>query len=163
MLLARIINPMRKSTINPMRWRCRPLHRWMLLAQKIINTQLRQLHKRNWSSRCFRPAAKWIKRSTNWLKRWKIIAAKSVQVTFTLRKENCPAAKLGDNILPHKDCIKYLDRRLTWQNHIKAKREEILHRYKNLYWMLGRNSRFSLDNKLLIYKVVLKPVWMYGI
>lgn len=26
-----------------------------------------------------------------------------------------------------------------------------------------RNNKLSIDNKLLIYKTILKPVWMYGI
>lgn len=104
-----------------------------------------------------------------WMKRWKLkaCAAKSVQVTYTLRKEDCPPVKLGDTTLPHRSCVKYLgmhlDRRLTWQQHIRAKKDELIYRLKNLHWLLGRNSRLSLDNKLLIYKVVLKPVWMYGI
>jgi hypothetical protein len=34
---------------------------------------------------------------------------------------------------------------------------------RNLYWILGRHSPLSLRNKTLIYKVVLRPVWTYGI
>jgi len=32
-----------------------------------------------------------------------------------------------------------------------------------MYWIIGRNSPLSLENKLLVYKTVLKPVWTYGI
>jgi hypothetical protein len=32
-----------------------------------------------------------------------------------------------------------------------------------MYWLLGRNSRLSLPNKLLLYKAILKPIWTYGI
>jgi hypothetical protein len=32
-----------------------------------------------------------------------------------------------------------------------------------MYWLLGRKSKLSTDNKLLIYKTILKPVWAYGI
>jgi hypothetical protein len=32
-----------------------------------------------------------------------------------------------------------------------------------MYWLLGRRSKLSLENKLLLYKYVLKPVWTYGI
>jgi hypothetical protein len=32
-----------------------------------------------------------------------------------------------------------------------------------LLWLIGRKSPLSLENKLLIYKTVLKPVWTYGI
>jgi hypothetical protein len=30
-------------------------------------------------------------------------------------------------------------------------------------WLLGRKSKLSLENKTLIYKCVLKPIWTYGI
>ena len=32
-----------------------------------------------------------------------------------------------------------------------------------MYWLLGRKSELSTDNKLLLYKQILKPVWTYGI
>jgi hypothetical protein len=32
-----------------------------------------------------------------------------------------------------------------------------------MYWLLGRSSRLSLPNKLLLYKSILKPIWAYGI
>jgi len=32
-----------------------------------------------------------------------------------------------------------------------------------MYWIIGRNSKLSLENKLLIYKTILKPIWTYGI
>ncbi|CAG9783481.1 unnamed protein product [Diatraea saccharalis] len=104
-----------------------------------------------------------------WLKKWRIKASssKSVHVTFTLRKEDCPPVKLEGKILPHQDTVKYLgmhlDRRLTWKNHLLKKRDQINIRYRNLQWLLGRHSVLSIDNKLLIYKVVLKPIWTYGI
>jgi hypothetical protein len=33
----------------------------------------------------------------------------------------------------------------------------------NLYWLLGCKSKLSINNKLLIYKVILKSIWTYGI
>jgi hypothetical protein len=36
-------------------------------------------------------------------------------------------------------------------------------RYKELYWLLGRKSHLSVDNKLLLYKSIIAPVWTYGI
>lgn len=105
----------------------------------------------------------------NWLQKWRIkaSASKSVHVTFTLRQGNCPPAHLGNDTLPHQDSVRYLglhlDRRLTWRHHIKTKRQELKLRYTRLSWILGRNSKLSTDNKLLIYKSILKPVWMYGI
>ena len=32
-----------------------------------------------------------------------------------------------------------------------------------LYWIIGRKSQLSLANKLLVYKVILKPIWTYGV
>jgi len=32
-----------------------------------------------------------------------------------------------------------------------------------MYWIIGRKSKLSLENKLLIYKTILKPIWTYGI
>jgi hypothetical protein len=32
-----------------------------------------------------------------------------------------------------------------------------------MYWLLGRKSKLSTSNKLLIYEVILKPIWTYGI
>jgi hypothetical protein len=32
-----------------------------------------------------------------------------------------------------------------------------------MYWLLGRRSKLSTSNKLLIYKTILKPIWSYGI
>jgi hypothetical protein len=35
--------------------------------------------------------------------------------------------------------------------------------HSKMYWLLGRKSKFSISNKLLAYKVILKHVWAYGI
>jgi hypothetical protein len=32
-----------------------------------------------------------------------------------------------------------------------------------MYWILGRKSELSIENKLLIYKIILKPIWTCGI
>ncbi|KAI5753871.1 hypothetical protein M8J77_004006 [Diaphorina citri] len=32
-----------------------------------------------------------------------------------------------------------------------------------MYWLLGPKSKLSLENKVLLYKMILKPVWTYGI
>lgn len=30
-------------------------------------------------------------------------------------------------------------------------------------WMIGKSSKLSIHNKLLLYKQILKPIWTYGI
>jgi hypothetical protein len=32
-----------------------------------------------------------------------------------------------------------------------------------MYWILGRKAELSIENKLLIYETILKPIWTYGI
>jgi hypothetical protein len=32
-----------------------------------------------------------------------------------------------------------------------------------MHWLLGRKSKLSTSNKILIYKAILKPIWTYGI
>ena len=103
------------------------------------------------------------------LKTWRTKAneAKSVQVTFILNKMTCPRVKLNNDHLPQADEVKYLgihlDRTLIWHTHITTKRKQLDLKLRNLYWIIGDESQLSLENKLLVYKVILKPVWTYGI
>jgi len=32
-----------------------------------------------------------------------------------------------------------------------------------MYWLMGRRWALSTQNKLVLYKQILKPVWIYGI
>lgn len=34
---------------------------------------------------------------------------------------------------------------------------------KKMYWLFGRRSSLSLENKIRLYKAIIKPIWMYGI
>lgn len=105
----------------------------------------------------------------SWLKKWriKVSATKSVHTTFTLRKGNCPPVTLMGDMLPQKSTVKYLgmhiDRRLTWREHIKTKRDQANRKLRDIYWLVGRQSSLSLENKVLIYKCIIKPIWTYGI
>ena len=106
---------------------------------------------------------------SNWLKDWRIKAneSKSVHVTFTLKHETCPPITLNSQPIPQSEEAKYLgihlDKRLTWKTHIFTKRKALGIRLRNLYWLFLPNSKLSLENKILIYKTILKPVWAYGI
>ena len=46
---------------------------------------------------------------------------------------------------------------------IHAKRKQLDLSFKRMYWVIGRRSELSLENKLLLYKTVLKPILTYGI
>jgi len=36
-------------------------------------------------------------------------------------------------------------------------------RHKELYWLPGRKSHLSVDNKLMLYKSIIAPIWIYCI
>jgi len=69
--------------------------------------------------------------------------------------------------IPQAETVKYLgihfDRRLTWKDHVLTKRKQLDHETWEIKWLIGRHSPLSLENKIIIYKTVLKPVWTYGI
>jgi len=54
-------------------------------------------------------------------------------------------------------------RKLTWRKHITTKRKQLDLKLRRLYWIIGRKSQLSLENKLLVYKAILKPIWTYGV
>ena len=57
----------------------------------------------------------------------------------------------------------HLDRRFTWRRHIESKRLQMKLKSAELNWLNGSHSKLSLDNKVLLYKSILKPIWTYGI
>ena len=101
--------------------------------------------------------------------RWRITVnhAKSVQVTFTTCKNTCPPLTFNNTPIPVATEVKYLglhlDQRLTWTSHILPKRRQLDIKFRTMHWLLGRKSKLSLNNKILLYKVVLKPIWSYGV
>jgi hypothetical protein len=59
--------------------------------------------------------------------------------------------------------IRHVDHVANTIQHIFAKRKHLEITLTKLYWLLGRKSRLSMSNKLLLYKVILKPISTYGI
>jgi hypothetical protein len=57
----------------------------------------------------------------------------------------------------------HLDRRLTWSEYIFTKWKQLGMTLSKMHWLLGRKSKLSTSNKILIYKAILKPLWTYGI
>jgi hypothetical protein len=45
----------------------------------------------------------------------------------------------------------------------KEKRKQIHLKTKEITWLIGRKSHLTLENKLLIYKAVMKFIWSYGL
>ena len=92
---------------------------------------------------------------------------KSIHVTFTLKMSVCPSVQLNNKHLAQLDDVKYsgihLDRKLTWRKHITTKGKLLDLKLRKLCWIIGRKSQLSLENKLLVYKAILKPIWTYGV
>ena len=105
----------------------------------------------------------------DWFKKWriKINESKSVHITFTLRKKKPTVVHINNAVIPSKEEVKYLgmhlDCKMTWKCHIIKKRKQIDLLIKQMSWLLGRRSKLSLENKILIYKTVIIPIWTYGI
>ena len=76
------------------------------------------------------------------------------------------AAHRGNLLLPG-GTVRYLgmtlDRRLTWKQHIIDKSKQLRDKLKKFYWLIGRRSNLSTQNKITLYKTVIKPVWIYRI
>jgi hypothetical protein len=104
-----------------------------------------------------------------WLKRWRTKADESnlVHVTLTTRRETCPPVHTNSVHLPQQDDVKYLglhlDRRLTWRKHIFTERKQLGMTLTEMHWLLGRKSKPSTSNNILIYKAIFKPIPIYGI
>lgn len=104
-----------------------------------------------------------------WMRKWRIQPneKKSVQMTFTLKRGSCPPVTLNGCVLAQSNEAKYLgihlDCRLNWRSHIFMKRKQLGLKLRELYWLIDKKSKLSLDNKILVYKAILKPIWCYGI
>jgi hypothetical protein len=66
-----------------------------------------------------------------WIRKWKIKIneTKSIQVNFTLGREQYPRVSLNINNIPQSPSVKYLgiylDSRLTWKDHVTKKRNQL--------------------------------------
>ena len=104
-----------------------------------------------------------------WFHKWrfKINENKSSHIIFTLRKQSCPQVSINNIPIPNKDSVRYLDmildRRMTWKRRIVDKSKQLKLKFKKFYWLFGRFSNLSVQNKIMLYKVTLKHVWSYGI
>jgi len=46
---------------------------------------------------------------------------------------------------------------------MSTKRKQLDFKLRKLYWLIGRKSQLPLQNKLLVYTAILKPIWTYGV
>lgn len=105
----------------------------------------------------FRGAADKLQTATNTIcnltKKWKINLneMKSTYVNFTYKNEEKFPIRINDKTIPHANSAKYLgmnlDAALRWKEHIKKKRTELNLKLRKMYWMIGRKSHLSIQNK----------------
>ncbi|PNF37846.1 hypothetical protein B7P43_G08372 [Cryptotermes secundus] len=89
------------------------------------------------------------------------------QVTFTMRKEQCPAVHINNTLILQSSTVKYLglhlDSRLTWKQHIAQKKKtaimqgrqsKILQMIKNAPWYVTNQTLHDDLNVSFIKKVI---------
>ncbi|GBN32149.1 putative RNA-directed DNA polymerase from transposon X-element [Araneus ventricosus] len=101
-----------------------------------------------------------------WLISWKIKvnADKSQAVYFTRRRKVPDPPKLYRKAMKWSKDTKFLgvmlDSRLTYEKHINNINRKV--RVAKIYPLIGRNSKLSLRNKLLLYKTIFRPIMNYA-
>jgi len=98
----------------------------------------------------------------NWTKKWiiKINENKSVQINFSLSRNEFPQLSLNNVPIPIQNVTKYLgvylDKIFTWAQHSNHKKIQSNTRLHLLRPLLSPSM--SLKNKLLIYKTIITPL-----
>lgn len=111
-----------------------------------------------------------VERLEQWFRDWRIEvnAAKSVAVMFSKRRSHHPAGEVSmfGTPIPWADQAKYLgvilDKKLTFRPHLTCARQKAIGVMKQLYPMIHRRSRLSMGNKLLMYKMIVRPTMLYA-
>jgi hypothetical protein len=70
-------------------------------------------------------------------------------------KRNLPSVHINSVHLPQQDvkCLGlHLDRRRTWHKHTFTKRKPLGMSLTKMHWLLGRKSKLSTSNNIVIYK-----------
>jgi hypothetical protein len=102
----------------------------------------------------------------SWLAKWRMKTneSKSTHITFTMRRGTCLSVHINDVQLTQTEEVKYLglnlDRRLTWHKHNFTKRKQLGITLTKKYCLLGYKSKLFTNNKLLIYKTILKLIYV---
>lgn len=105
----------------------------------------------------------------DWYSDWRISVnpEKSAAVLFQKRRlQPHEHVTMFGRPIPWTNQAKYLgivlDRSLTWRKHVEYVTAKTAALISALFPLLGRNSKLSLDNKLLLYKTSVRPVLTYA-
>ena len=106
-----------------------------------------------------------------WCEDWrvKINAQKSVSVLFRNHKVNTPYntdLEIFNTNIQNRPNTKYLgvhlDKKLNFHEHIKQSIAKATGASLSLNPIMGRNSKMSLNNKVTLYKSMIKPILLYA-
>jgi len=106
---------------------------------------------------------------SQWYSGWRIKLNynKSIHTAFILKHGFYLLVSVDNISIPTYNTIKYLgftlDKRLTWNQHIRSKRLILDSCSRMLKIILSKNKFTGIKTKLLIYKILLKPIWTYGL
>ena len=100
---------------------------------------------------------KWLKE-----KQIKAIPNKCNHITFILRKQIPSNILLNDTHITQTKQVKYLglhwDIQLTWKQHTKSIIDKIQTIRRQMHWLTSWKSKLSIENKLKIFKTIMKPI-----
>ena len=104
----------------------------------------------------------------DWLTKWKIKlnVNKTEAIIFTRKRKSFKKLTLFNEEINWSNEVKYLgitlDKRLTYQKHISNVSKKFINCKRALYTLLGKHSKLTIKNKLLIYKLYLRPIISYA-
>ncbi|GFX36610.1 probable RNA-directed DNA polymerase from transposon X-element [Trichonephila clavipes] len=104
----------------------------------------------------------------NFYDKWKISinVEKSTAIIFTKKQSLPPPIIMYNTQIPWSQEAKYLgiifDTHLTWKQHIYYVRDKFRKIMFKLYPLIGRNSYLSIENKVLLYTAVMRPILAYA-
>jgi Reverse transcriptase (RNA-dependent DNA polymerase)/Endonuclease-reverse transcriptase len=107
---------------------------------------------------------------THYYLRWKLKLneSKTEAIIFTHKRStrHVDLVTINDRPIPWSSQVKYLglilDSKLNWSKHIKYLGNKANIAINTLYPLINRQSILSSKNKLLLYKVIIRPILVYG-
>lgn len=106
---------------------------------------------------------------TKFFHKWKIKTNvnKTELIVFSRkRKEKVQPITLENEVIEPKNVVKYLgmylDSKLSFTEHIKKTKAKAIASKSNLYNLLNKRSSLSTENKMIIFKMLIRPVLLYA-
>ncbi|GFU49246.1 RNA-directed DNA polymerase from mobile element jockey [Nephila pilipes] len=112
---------------------------------------------------------KYLLKYEKWLEKWKIQVNtdKSHAILFKMKRNPIiPELKLHNKTIAWTQEVQYLgvtlDRKLNYNTHCDNIIKNYWKKYFSIHHLLWKRSALSIDNKLLIYKMILRPLLLYA-